>query len=164
MEALVEQTYRPDYHPEQAQRICANTGATVTQLAKIFDVSPQAVSNWRARHPEFAKALSDGLDEFRCTVAEVGLEQRMKGGPYVETTYAFTRDEAGNEKRIRVKAVKKYRPPDTEAIKFFLVNRFPERWGKEAKDDADDSLRQVLDLIGKGSQDSTPGPRPLKAV
>jgi len=160
----MEQTYRPDYHPEQAQKICANTGATVTQLAKIFDVSPQAVCNWRARYPEFAQALSDGLDEFRCNVAEVGLEQRMKGGPYGETTYTFTRNEDGNEKRVKIKAVKKYRPPDTEAIKFFLVNRYPDRWGKEAKDDEDDREKQVLDFIAKCSQDSAPGPRPLKAV
>lgn len=160
----MEQAYRPDYHPEQAQRICATTGATVTQLAKIFEVSPQAVCNWRARYPGFARALSAGQDDFRRNVAEASLEQRMKGGPYIETTYGFIRDQDGNEKRVKVKAVKKYRPPDTEAIKFFLTNRFPERWGKEVKSDETNYLKDLLKTIRESSEGDTPSPYPLRAV
>jgi hypothetical protein len=162
---MTEQVYNPDYHPEQAELICGSTGASPTQLGNIFGVSAQAVFNWRARYPEFSRAMDRGLDHFRAEVAEANLAKCMAGYHYNEITYGFD----GEGKRAKKKEIRKFRPRDVDAIKFFLANRFPDRWGKKAEesDEATDTLRQILKDIGADAQAASPGPargRDLKAL
>ena len=152
----MKQVYDPNYHPKQAELICAQTGATITQLAVIFEFDPKTVFGWRARHPAFAQAVERGLDAFRRDVAEVGLEKRMRGYTYVEETFKWETDaETGERNKVLTKAVSKDRAPDTEAIKFFLLNRCPERWGKDAQQVAEDgdSLKAILQEINKCNAD-----------
>ena len=141
---MAEAIYNPDRHPKQAELICAQTGATITQLGGIFEVDPKTVFGWRARYPEFARAVERGLDTFRRDVAEEGLEKRMRGYTYTESTFKVVDGE-----KVLVKEVTKDRPSDTEAIKFFLLNRCPERWGKDAQQTevSGDSFKGLLDEV-----------------
>lgn len=140
---MAQRIYDPDFHPQKAESHCAETGATPTQLAEVFGLKPNTIFTWISRYPEFSSAMDRGLTTFRMNVAERGLAKRMMG--YTQTTTTYKYDENGN--RFIAKEVEKDLPPDTEAIKFFLVNRAPKIWTRDGSGMDDNPVKRIVDEI-----------------
>lgn len=115
----------------QAYHICAETGATDKQLAKIFKVSEATINNWKKDQPEFLESLKKGKDLYDSKTVEACLLKRAKGFRYVETTRepAQAADpETGKAKMVVTKRVSKLVVSDITAMIFWLKNRNPQRW------------------------------------
>jgi transposase-like protein len=102
-------------------------GATITKLAKILDVNPDTIYDWQKKYPEFSESIKRGRDTFDSEVVEQALIKRATGYHYQVKTYQTL----GSSNLILVKIVKKYMPPSFQAIRFWLSNRNPRRWGNK---------------------------------
>jgi len=132
--------YNPKEHPRLVYAACAEGGFTDRKLVKILGVCKATINNWKKAHPEFLDQLIRGKDEYEALDIEKSLVKRAKGFRYTETTRERTlnpdynpdipEDKKTNPRTIMVitKAVGKFVPPDTGAIKFHLPNRNRERW------------------------------------
>jgi hypothetical protein len=128
--------WKPEF-VEQAKNLCL-LGATDTEIAAFFDVSPTTFGNWKRKTPELRAALKAGKMSADAKVAKslyqraVGFSQqevdiRVIGGQLVQTVFT-----------------KKY-APDTTAQIFWLKNRQPEMWKERRERDmtVDDQLKLV---------------------
>lgn len=111
--------YKPEY-AEQAAKLC-KLGATDAQLADFFEVSISTVNLWKVEHPEFSesvklpKAEADERVEQSLYRRAMGYEHdevdiRVVGGKIIQTP------------------IRKYYPPDSTAMIFWLKNRKPAEW------------------------------------
>lgn len=111
--------YKPEY-AEQAAKLC-KLGATDAQLADFFEVSISSVNLWKVEHPEFSesvklpKAEADERVEQSLYRRAMGYEHdevdiRVVGGKIIQTP------------------IRKYYPPDSTAMIFWLKNRKPAEW------------------------------------
>lgn len=115
----------------QAYTICAETGATDRQLAKIYNVSEATINNWKINEPDFLESLKKGKDLYDCKTVEECLLKRAKGFRYTETTREPGREadpQTGRAKMVITKKVSKLVVPDVTALIFWLKNRNPQRW------------------------------------
>lgn len=107
--------YRPEY-AEQARKLCL-LGYTDKQLADFFQVTEQTINNWKKRHKVFFESLKAGKDLADCDIVQA-LYNKAKG-------IVVNQDIEVNGEKLTLS--KEY-PPDTNAIKFWLINRQPEKW------------------------------------
>lgn len=129
--------YKPEYC-EQAYKYCL-LGAKDKELARLFEVSHQAIDRWKRAYPEFREALEAGKAEADAKVAE-SLYRRALGYEHPEEKIFCTDGEV-----TRVQTVKKYAPDTTAAI-FWLKNRDPDNWRDVShirKDDPRDALKTL---------------------
>lgn len=112
-----------DTMPERAYRISC-LGATADELAAGLGVSPRTVDNWIAKKPEFSEAVKRGRNEFDSDQVVRALHKRATGFWWTEQTWE--RSKSG--KMVETKRVKRYVPPDTGAVCFWLKNRHPDDW------------------------------------
>lgn len=123
--------YDQEYHPPKAYEFCAEYGFTDLKLARLFDVSKATINTWKKKHPEFLDSIRAGKDEYDSEGIEKSLRRRAKGFRYSETTKEITPipdPETGKHQLIITKQVRKFVPPDTKAIEFWLRNRRNKRW------------------------------------
>jgi hypothetical protein len=106
--------YRADYARIAFRH--ALLGATLEDLALLFDVSLSTISTWKATHPKFSSAILDGRVNADAHVA-TSLYGRAVGYDVQETEIRIVK---GRVKRIKV--IKHY-PPDVVAQQFWLRNR-----------------------------------------
>jgi hypothetical protein len=111
--------YKPEY-AEQARKLCA-LGATDAQLADFFEVSISTVSLWKVKHQEFSESISIPK-EMADSRVEQSLYRRAMGYEHDEVDIRVV----GGE--IVETAIRKYYPPDSTAMVFWLKNRKPEQW------------------------------------
>ena len=119
---------RPTKYIEDYVRIAfevMSLGATVTKLAKVIGVNADSIYEWQKKYPEFSESVQRGRDHFDSEKVEEALHKRATGYNYQVITYQTL----GSSKLILTKIVKKYMPPSVEAIRFWLSNRNPKRWG-----------------------------------
>ena len=121
-------------------------GATLEKLGRILGVSKETICQWQKQKPEFSDSIQRGRDEFDSEVIEKALYKKATGFYYSEKTYDLPHnyitfsentdkgviDSILSEMEpILVKIVKKYHPPSDQAIRFWLMNRNPQRWSKD---------------------------------
>lgn len=96
-------------------------GYSDSDMAKVWGVAHQTVDLWKRMYPDFQKSLRDG---------KAPANARVVAALYKKATGFFEMEEV--VKIYRGKAVKmkvrKFFPPDTEAIKYFLSSREREKW------------------------------------
>lgn len=119
---------------EQTQKLCA-LGAVDEEIADFFDVSPRTLNRWKTTQPEFVQALKRGKDVsddrvedslyHRALPREVEEEQAIK---LKKVTYGENGKRLMEEERVEIVKVRKYMPPDTTAMIFWLKNRRPNDW------------------------------------
>lgn len=104
----------------QVEKLC-RLGATDKELADFFEVSEQAVWNWKVEHPEFLKALKNGK-----VLADASVSERLFGRAM---GYSHPDVHISNYQGAITKTeIVKHYPPDTVACIFWLKNRRPDLW------------------------------------
>jgi transposase-like protein len=111
--------YKPEF-AEQAAKLCL-LGATDAQLADFFEVSVSTINLWKVQHSEFSESIRvpKGLADER---VEQSLFRRAMGYEHDEVDIKVV------DKEIIQTPIRKYYPPDTTAMIFWLKNRQPEQW------------------------------------
>lgn len=128
---------------ELARKRCL-LGCTNTELADFLGVSLSSVELWIRTKPKFSRSLQAGREGGDTLVANA-MYQRACGYTHPEEQlFQFQ----GNV--IRAQTTRHY-PPDTEAARFWLRNRHPDKWrDKPVATDVDDRLNEIADLLRQG--------------
>ncbi|MCW6663943.1 helix-turn-helix domain-containing protein [Aerococcaceae bacterium NML190073] len=109
----------------------ARDGLTDEQIANKIGVDRTTFYVWLKKYPDISDAIKKGKAPVDAMV-ENALLKRALGFEYEETE--VIKDTIGEgidkQERTRIKKVKKYAPPDTGAIIFWLKNRKPDTWRK----------------------------------
>jgi len=129
------ETYDPDWHPRKAEEL-SRLGATMEQIASVFDVHVRTVWQWSNQHPEFNQSVKMGAGPADDAV-ERSLYQRAMGYETRETENLYEMTEVQDpvsgevrvfRKLVGVKEKVKSVAPDTTAQIFWLKNRRPAEW------------------------------------
>lgn len=104
-------------------KVIAMQGVTDPELAMMFGLDPKIIKSWRKMYPSFDKALEEGR-----TVADVEVIQALhkKAIGFSYDTDVLVRDKDGTYVESMTKTVE----PETNAIKYWLSNRDPDRWSE----------------------------------
>lgn len=111
--------YKPEY-AAQASKLCG-LGATDAQMADFFEVSISTINLWKVKHPEFSESLTVPKDMANARV-EQSLYRRAMGYEHDEVDIRVVNGE------IVETPIRKYYPPDSTAMIFWLKNRDQENW------------------------------------
>lgn len=120
-ENRVKSFYGPDKVEEGFE--LALLGLTDKDMSKVWGLSPQTVISWKAKYPEFGEAVRKGR-----TIAD----GKMAASLYKRAIGFYIEEEKVNviKGEAVITKIKKYIPPDVEAIKYMLGVRERERgWG-----------------------------------
>jgi len=143
----------------QIRRWCEE-GADDTQLIDAMKITSSTFYAWLKDHPEISEAIALGRGRARVQI-ENALFIRAKGGK-VELKKPFKRrireyDPATgkcilDEEIYEDRTVEEYIPPDTQAIKFWLTNRVPDRWAEKVvvEGKGELTLEEVLNFADGG--------------
>lgn len=111
--------YKPEY-AKAAEKLCA-LGATDAQLADFFEVSISTITLWKVTHPEFSASIKVPKAAADESVQE-SLYRRAMGYEHDEVDIRVVNGE------IIQTPIRKYYPPDSTAMIFWLKNRKPTEW------------------------------------
>lgn len=117
-------------------------GGTEVGVAKQLGVGYSTFRKYKNEHPEFRAALLEGETPANLKVENSLFERCLGGERKVEKAMKLKTVTYENGKRVkeeeRVEIVTEtvFIPPDTPAIKFWLINRLPDKW----RDKVDTSL------------------------
>lgn len=131
--------YKPEY-ADQAAKLCL-LGATDAQLADFFEVSVSTINLWKVQHSEFSESIKvpKALADER---VEQSLFRRAMGYEHDEVDIKVV------DKEIVMTPIRKYYPPDTTAMIFWLKNRNPEQWRDKADLEHTGSLTVEITRFG----------------
>ncbi len=105
----------------------ARDGLNDEQIAKKLGIAVSSFYNYQKQHIEFMEAIKRGKAPVDFEV-ENSLLKRAKGFEYEEVTKEVEVLTNGEFKVKSIKTVKKYTPPETAAMAFWLKNRQPKKW------------------------------------
>jgi len=157
--------YNPGTHPQRAYKILSREGVSLETLALAFGVSDGVLSQWKNQHPEFLRAITEGMWAWNTGAVTKSLVKRAVGFT-VEEEKLFL-DANGDLTRREV--MKKYYPPDSTSMIFWLTNRSKEYWqhvnrvehtGKDGKPiQTEDAVTQTLlrELLSKADLEALVG-------
>jgi hypothetical protein len=111
--------YKPE-HAKAAAKLCA-LGATDAQLADFFEVSVSTIALWKVQHTEFSDAIKVPKAQADERV-EQSLFRRAMGYEHDEVDIRVI------DKDVVITPIRKYYPPDSTAMIFWLKNRKPTEW------------------------------------
>lgn len=111
--------YKSEY-AEQARKYCL-LGATDKELATLFEVHLDTISEWKKVHEEFSESIKKGKDQADANVAD-RLYQRAMGYEHDEVDIKVVAGEI-----VKTPIRKIYAPDPTAAI-FWLKNRQVTKW------------------------------------
>jgi transcriptional regulator with XRE-family HTH domain len=105
----------------QVAMFAAARGFTDKQVAKLFGVTKQTLTNWKREYPQFFASLKRGKAVADDQV-ELSLFQRAVGYSHPDvhiTSYLG---------RVTITPIIRHYPPDTAAAFIWLKNRRPDNW------------------------------------
>jgi len=114
-------TFFPEYI-DLARDVCAATGATDKELAKLFECTLKRLVKWKQAQPLFRQAIKEGKDEFDSDRIEASLKRRATGYEFDEIKEETSKD--GPKRTVTTK----HYAPEVGAMAFWLKNRRPDRW------------------------------------
>lgn len=124
-----KEKYDPKKFPIMALAMCEHIGATDVMLAKAFNVSVQAIDNWKRVHEDFREAVISGKDAFNTMAVEGSLLKRALGYKFTELKSEDLCLPNGTILKAgkRTTTIKEV-VPDVGAQVFWLKNRNRGRW------------------------------------
>lgn len=117
-------------------------GLSEAQIYTNLGVGKTSWHNYKQKHPELVEVLKKGR-EVQVREVENALFKNATGYYYEEELVFKLKDPDGFEHLERV-TVKKFKPPETGAIAFFLKNKAPDRYADNPQ--MVDIKRQELEL------------------
>ena len=114
--------YSSYYAPLMAE-VLASAGMLDKDIADRMGIAESTLNRWKLEHPEFREAIDRGKEEPNLMVEAAILKSALG---HKEDEVTQHRDEDGNI--VGTTMVRRYYPPNTGAMIFFLKNRIPERW------------------------------------
>lgn len=133
----------------------ARDGLTDAQIAHNIDITPQTLCEWKRRFASFASAIKKGRMPVDVQV-ENALIKRALGYECEEVTEEIEEtptgkyDEQGKpivRKKKHIKRSKRYIPPDTAAMIFWLKNRKPAQWRDKPEPPVSSEALEKLDEV-----------------
>lgn len=145
--------YKEEY-AEQAKKLC-QLGAVDPELADFFNVHPATIHRWKHAHPEFCESLKVGK-EIADDRVERSLYQKAVGYDYVEEEAHKIKLEQHKE-TVEIVEVTRHNPADTNAIKFWLINRRRDNWRERSELDHTTKGKEMFAFnIRELDRDSSP--------
>nr|DAX99470.1 MAG TPA: terminase small subunit [Caudoviricetes sp.] len=127
----------------------ARDGLTDEQIAKNIGINPKTLYQWKKKYDPISKALKRGKEVVDYEVENTLLKKAL-GGFVVEEQTIEELNARGEMTTRKVKS-KKYLPPDTTALIFWLKNRKPDIWmdrkAKEVSQDSNQMLVKYFELL-----------------
>lgn len=133
--------YKPEY-ASQAGKLC-ELGATDAHLADFFQVTISTINQWKIQFPEFSESLKK-YKEKADDMIEQSLYRRAMGYEHDEVDIRVA------EGKIVQTPIRKYYPPDTTAMIFWLKNRKKAEWRDKVDvehDLTEDSVQMIKRVI-----------------
>ncbi len=123
----------------------ARDGLTEEQISQNMGINPKTLYQWKKKYDPISKALKRGKEVVDIQ-AENALFKKALGGFVVEeqTIEEMTPNGFILTKRIKNK---KYNPPDTTALIFWLKNRKPDVWMDRKAKEVDLNANEVVKII-----------------
>lgn len=119
--------YDPDLHPAWAEGM-RRSGYTNEEVAEAMGISVETLYEWAKKEHEFSNAIKEGAVESCGRLARVLYKRALGGQEVVDTTETA---DGGFRSTTRVL------PPDTTALRFFLMNRDRPRWTERREHSGD---------------------------
>lgn len=117
--------YRPDADPQAVRKMLAD-GKTIEECAAYLKISKSTLYEWIKEHAEFSNAVDEG-QEAAINQVEKSLFQRATGySVKAEKLIVVSQGKDGSE--VERHSLVEHYPPDTNAAKFFLINRRGKKW------------------------------------
>lgn len=132
-----ELRYNQRLHDELAYRM-ARDCVLMEDIAAKIGISFPAFTNWRSKYKSFSLALQKGIADINKNV-ESAFCKRALGFEYTEIT---------NSAKNGYSTKTIYFPPDTNAGKFWLMNRMPDDW-KDRQEEGKALPTFIIEAIGK---------------
>ena len=147
-------SFRPEFNGE-VERLCG-LGVTDTDICLFFDVSVTTLNKWKERHPEFFVALLRGKQEADNAVA-AALYNNAVGYDYCEDSAVKVKSEVRDERGrivetreiVEVVQLKKHAKADTTAQIFYLSNRRPDIWRRNAQNNPEVEVKDENVYVGE---------------
>lgn len=150
--------YRTSY--DEIARKMALLGATDVEIAQAFDVTVETLNNWKRQRESFAASIRAGKVMADSEVVD-SLFNRAKGYSYTDYKVFLPEGYVDKETGKPIPVIVPYtreRAPDTNAAKFWLMNRQRDLW-RERQEVAvadpltamspDERLAQVVEIMAK---------------
>lgn len=125
-------------------------GAKNTQLAEIFGITEITLHNWMKTYPKFFNAIKAGRDEADAKVTS-SLYRKALGYERDEIELKVVSIGGGMSSVEHVK-VRKYYPPDTTSMIFWLKNRQPRNWRDRVEHTGEDGNPITITIVPAETQ------------
>lgn len=126
---LLSPSFKKKYDREMADIAYELTlfGVSAEVLCKVLGIDVMTLNTWRKVYPEFNEAIKKALTKASAKVVSGPLMDLIYGGEYEEEVVVFDK----TARQFFKTTQKKYRPPNFQAIAFFLKNKHPNLWNRE---------------------------------
>lgn len=127
----------------------ARDGLTDEQISKNIGINPKTLYQWKKKYDPISNALKRGKEIVDYEVENTLLKKAL-GGFVVEEQTIEELNARGEMTTRKVKS-KRYLPPDTTALIFWLKNRKPDVWmdrkAKEVSQDSNQMLAKYFEIL-----------------
>ena len=148
---LLSPAFKKKYDREMADVAYELTlfGVSGEVICKVLGIDIMTFHTWRKVYPEFNEAIKKALTKASAKVVSGPLMDLIYGGVYEEEVVVFDKE----AKQFFKTTQKKYRPPNFQAIAFFLKNKHPNLWNREKA--ASNNLPTNTQVITADPKDAT---------
>ena len=144
-----------DRYAKDAEKLC-EFGLTDKQLADLWGVTLQTVTNWKKKYPLFFASLKKGKEVSNNQVVK-SLYQRATGYSHPEVHISNYQGD------VTITNIVKHYPPSEVACIYWLNNRDPENWrNRKESDESSNDYTKLLEAIA-GALKSHTNPEPVSS-
>ena len=124
---------------------------TDLEIAKNIGVSMTTLSEWKKKFPEIVATIKEGRQPVIIAVEDTFFEKKLKGYFVDEEIVEVTKHPDGKKTEHR-KKMKRWIPPDTTAMIFYLKCRKPQQYNDKIALSADNEatngkLDELIDAV-----------------
>lgn len=137
-----------DSYAEQVKNLfLLKHGALDKDIATFFGVSLKTIHNWKKQYPAFKAAIEEGKSSAADVNVVKSLYERATGYSHEAVKIIYDTD---TKEVVRASYTKQY-PPDTAAIRLWLLNRTS--WTDKQTIEIQDADKLMADILGCNVED-----------